>query len=329
MYKTGKTAAIIVLLVFLVSSLGFSQTELKHLQERAENFSDALAKSLPFNAALGLNWSDAYIGKLIPGAPPHFGIGASFGVTTIDMAAANDLAEALGFNIPFDTKKLMLPVYAGEVRLGGLFLPFDIGVKAGVLPPVGLWRSGINTSYTLIGADIRYVLTEGGAILPKISLGAGFTCLKGGLETSVGGVQSYDIGGGKTLNVNSPDVHLFWNTKALDFKVQLSKPFFIITPYLGIGASCAWSEAGYEAEAPVTVSGGSLSDAYSYLSARGISGMNIGANKLSSTLETSGFSVRAFGGLSVNFAAFKLDLTGMYNFRDSNYGVSFGARFQL
>jgi hypothetical protein len=323
--RKRKTAAIIVLLMFMVSSLAFSQTDLEGLQKAAGDFSDALAKSLPFNAALGLNWSDAYIGKFFPSAPPHFGVGGSFGFTTIDMAAANDLAEALGFSIPYDTKKLILPAYAGEARLGGLFLPFDVGIKAGFLPPVGLWgNSDVKTSYTMVGADIRYALTEGGVILPKISLGVGFTYLKGGLEASVGSSQVYTFPSG-SVTVDSPDVNLFWSTKALDFKVQLSKSFFIITPYLGIGASYAWSEAGYEAEAPINVAG----DPHTYLAANGLEDIDAGGNKLSSTIKVKGFSARAFGGLSVNLAVFKLDLTGMYNFRDSNYGLSFGARFQL
>jgi hypothetical protein len=165
--------------------------------------------------------------------------------------------------------------------------------------------------------------------MPKISLGAGFNYLRGGLGASVGKPLSYSIGGGRTLNVINPDTNLFWNTKVLDVKLQLSKSVFIITPYLGIGASYAWSEAGYEAEAPVTVSGGSLSDAQAYLADNGVKGMNIGADKISSTINMNGFSIRAFGGLSVNLVMFKLDLTGMYNFRDRNYGFSFGARFQL
>jgi hypothetical protein len=323
MFKIGKIAVIAVVLVSLVSSLAFS-LDLNDLQKQAENFSESLAISLPFNASLGLNWSDAYIGKLIPGVPPHFGVGASFGFTTIDMAAADGLAKALGFSIPFDGKKLILPIYAGEARVGGLFLPFDLGIKAGVLPSVELWGSDVKTNYTLIGADIRYALTEGGVILPGISVGLGFNYLKGGLEASVGDKQIYNIGGTQTIEIDKPNVNLFWSTKVLDFKVQLSKSIVIITPYLGVGVSYAWSEAGYEAEAPVTVPGGALSDAQAY-----IDGMNIDGNKLSSTIKVDGLSVRAFGGLSVNLVVFKLDLTGLYNFRDSNYGASFGARFQL
>ncbi|MDR1862692.1 MAG: hypothetical protein LBQ67_02105 [Treponema sp.] len=327
MSKRKKIAMAAILLVSLVSSSAFSQTELKHLQKRMEDFSDSLAKSLPFNASIGLNWSDAYIGKFFPGVPPHLGIGASFGFTTIDMAAADHLAEALGFNIPFDTEKLMLPVYAGEIRLGGFFLPFDIGVKAGVLQPVELWGSSINTSHTLFGTEVRYALTEGGVILPKISLGVGFNYLKGGLEASVGQDVTYNIGGTNTIAIHRPDVNLFWNTLALDFKVQVSKSLLIVTPYIGLGASYAWSEAGYEAKAQTPINqGGNVQD---YLTANGLGDMDITGNKISSTIKVNGFSARAFGGLSLNLAILKLDLTGLYNFRDSNYGFSFGVRFQL
>jgi hypothetical protein len=321
MRKTGKTAAIIMLLVFLVSSAAFA-LDLKDLQGVADDFSDSLAKSLPFNASLGLNWSDAYIGKLIPSAPPHFGVGGSFGFTTIDMDEADGLAKALGFSIPFDTEKLILPAYTGEARLGGLFLPFDIGIKAGVLPPVGLWGSDVKMNYTMFGVDIRYALIEDGIILPAISLGAGFTYLGGGLEASVGDSKIYYING-NPITIDKPDVNLFWSTKALDFKVQVSKSFFIITPYLGLGASYAWSEAGYEAEAPISGLTPAGKTAAKEL------GVDLDETKLSSTIEANGFSFRTFGGLSVNLLVFKLDLTGMYNFLDSNYGLSFGARFQL
>jgi hypothetical protein len=126
------------------------------------------------------------------------------------------------------------------------------------------------------------------------------------------------------VKIGQSDVNLFWNTKAIDLKVQLSKSIFIITPYLGLGASYAWSEAGYE-----TSLSGSLDAAKTYLAANGLGDMDIDGNKLSSTIKVNGFSLRTFGGMSVNLAVFKLDLTGMYNFLDSNYGLSFGARFQL
>jgi hypothetical protein len=330
MRKSGKIGIVALLLVFLVSSLAFSQNKaLSDLQKNVENFSDALAKSLPFTASLGLNWSDAYIGKFLPSVPPHFGVGGSVGFTTIDMTAARDLAKSLGADIDLDMGKLPLPGYAAEGRLGGFFLPFDIGFKFGYLPPVGLLGSGVDMNYTMVGGDIRYELIEGGVLLPKISIGVGLNYLKGGIGTKVGNDITYDFGP-DSMTIHSPDVDLMWNTVALDFKVQVSKSFLIVTPYLGLGAGYAWSEAGYEINSNITYSAGkSAEDVKNYLAASGLQGMDFDGNKISSIAEVSGFSVRAFGGLSLNFTVFKLDLTGLYNFRDSNYGASLGARFQL
>jgi hypothetical protein len=131
--------------------------------------------------------------------------------------------------------------------------------------------------------------------------------------------MTYDFGLSNSITVQKPDVNLFWKTFALDFKIQLSKSILIVTPYLGLGATYAWSEAGYEAKAPVS---GNTNLAQ-------VGGMDITDNKISSTIEVNGFSARAFGGLSFNIMVLKLDLTGLYNFRDSNYGASLGARFQL
>jgi hypothetical protein len=326
MKKTGKTGIVALVLVFLVSLQAFPQNKtMSGLQKSASKFSDAMVESLPFNASLGLNWSDAYIGKIFPGAPPHFGIGVSAGFTTIDMSAAEDLAKNLGFGIDLDMAKLPLPAYAAEGRIGGFFLPFDIGFKYGYLPPVGLLGTGVDMNYTMVGGDIRYAITEGGVIMPVISVGVGLNYLSGGIGTKVGGAQSYTFdNGAKTLNINAPEVDLMWKTLALDFKVQASKTFFILTPYLGLGATYAWSEAGYEAKGTIT---GDLSDAKADSTFKDID-FN-GTKKMSSITEESGFGIRAFGGLSLKLAVIKLDLTGLYNFMDGNYGASFGVRFQL
>ncbi len=49
----------------------------------------------------------------------------------------------------------------------------------------------------------------------------------------------------------------------------------------------------------------------------------------SSEAEFSGWSFRVFGGMSINLALFKIDVTGMYNFIDKNYGISLGTRLQI
>ena len=332
MRKQIKTGIIVVFLIAGVTFSGFSQTfpDLKDLQKGVAAFSEDIAKSLPFNSSLGLNWSDAYIGKFFPSVPPHFGVGASFGFTTMKLPMLDTLAGYFGLDVPISIDRMFIPAYTGEARLGGLFLPFDVGFKIGYIPPVPLWGSSVDLNYLLVGADLRYALVKGNVILPKISLGIGVNYLKGGIGASVGGSYSfeYEDGGGtpQTISISSPEVNFEWESTSIDFKAQISKSFIIITPYAGLGASYAWSKAGYTVDANIT---GDTDEAKQYLKGLGLDTIAFTGAGMSSIIKNGGFNFRAFGGISLNIAVVKFDFTALYSFLDANFGGSFGVRFQL
>ena len=96
----NKRIKIVILAIFLIISIsfsGFAQAPeglpLSGLKQQTEKFSEELARTLPFNASLGLNWSSAYVGKFFPNVPPHFGAGVSFGITTFELSAMSGLAQ--------------------------------------------------------------------------------------------------------------------------------------------------------------------------------------------------------------------------------------------
>ena len=328
-----------ILMIFLTLGIAFSGfaeiPDFSQLQKGVDDFSKDLAKSLPFNSALGLNWSDAYVGKLFPSLPPHFGVGVSFGITTMDLPVMKTLAGYLGYKIPFGISKLAFPAYSAEARMGGIFLPFDVGFKIGYLPRLGMWGSSTNMDYLNVGGDLRYALLD--FKLLKLSLGMGVNYLKGSINGKAGSDQDINFGfGGPTdsIRLEKPDVELQWKTVSLDFKTQVSASLVIFTPYLGLGWSYAWSSAGYSVDSKVTRSGSSLTpsdleDINGYLRGQGLKEINGDHAGISSIIKNKDFNVRAFGGVSFNMMAFKFDLTGLYSFRDSNYGASLGFRFQL
>ena len=328
MKKQTKVSIIAIILVLGISAAGFAQfPSLQKLQENVDDFSGELAKALPFNSALGLNWSDAYIGKLIPSIPPHFGIGASFGITTMNLPIMNTLMENFGYSIPFDIGKMILPAYAAEARIGGLFLPFDIGAKFGYLPKLGVWGKNLDFDYMLAGADIRFKLVD--LKLVKLSLGAGVNYLRGSIGASIGSIPEITFNGTDSILIADPEIRLKWQTTSLDFKAQVSFHFLIITPYAGLGASVAWSKAGYSVDANIdTDTVGGLQDAIDYINSQGYD-IDISDTGMESIIKNHAFSIRAFGGLSLNLALFRIDVTGLYSFRDKNFGASVGLRFQL
>ncbi|MDR0643666.1 MAG: hypothetical protein LBG05_01950 [Treponema sp.] len=319
----------IAAITLTVAFNGFSD-DLADLQKNVDTFSAKLAASLPFNASMGLNWSDAYIGKLL-GVPPHFGIGASGGFTTLNSVAFGDLLDNFGLSIPID--QMLIPAYVVEGRLGGLFLPFDIGVKFGALPQVD-FGDRLKIDYLLAGADIRFAVMEGNVVLPKISVGIGFNFLKSSLTAPLGSGVSFNTDG-KSLELTQPEATFSWETKSIDIKAQISKSFLIITPYAGLGASYAWSNAGYSVESRLKYGGEYIDNAdieeiKDSLSSAGVPGLDkLSPTGFSSIIDTTGWAFRAFAGVSLNVLIMKFDLTGMYNFMDSNYGVTLGIRAQI
>ena len=328
MTKQTKVRFLVFILIFGISVSGFAQSwpSLDDVQKKVDDFSWELAKSLPLNSSLGLNWSDAYIGKFFPSVPPHFGIGGSFGITTMNLSGINTLMDYFGYSMPFNIGKLILPAYAAEARIGGLLLPFDVGVKFGYLPPVGLWGQNLDMDYLLVGGDIRYKLLD--LKLIKLSVGVGVNYLRGGIGGKVGSDQQIDYGSG-SITLEKPEVKLKWDTVSVDFKTQVSFSLLLLTPYAGIAASYARSSAGYSIDAPVQYSSGDMQDVIDYIDSTGLLGMKLSDTGISSSVKNSAFGFRAFGGVSFNFVVFKLDFTGLYSFRDSNFGGSLGFRFQL
>jgi hypothetical protein len=129
-------------------------------------FADGVASSLPFNAAIGLQWADAYIGNF-----PYFGVNSTIGITFIPLEAVDDIAAAFGIDFmslyPGTVGSLGMPFpgWCMDARIGGFGLPFDIGIKAGYLPE----QSAI--SYLLVGADFRYGIIIEDEVTPGVSVG--------------------------------------------------------------------------------------------------------------------------------------------------------------
>jgi len=337
-----KTALLCLLLCLLISVPGFSDIgfSIDALQATMESFANELALSLPFNSTMGLNWADAHIGQIIDKDPPffHFGAGFSAGFTTMEIGSFGKLIDFFAPALPswvLGFGGFPLPGYALEGRVGGIILPFDVGVKFGMMPIKS--EAFKKLDYTLAGFDVRYRLLEDKGALPGISVGVGYSYLKGGLGMTAGEDKSmeypYPLPGNadntQTLTLKAPELDLFWETSSLDFKVQISKKLLIITPYLGFGASNGWSKAGYGVTTEVEDTSGTvdMDRLQAIMDSFGLDGFNM--NGFGSSSEFTGWSFRLYGGLSFNLPFFRIELTGLYNFMDKKYGATVGARFQM
>jgi len=332
-----KSVAILTLgLAFTVPSAFTQAVDISDITTSMDKFAEVLAPALPLNSAIGLNWSNAYIGQLL-GIPPHFGVGTVVGATTIEAKSFGTLLGQLGYSA-FDLGVIPIPVAAVEARIGGFFLPFDLGLKVGFIPEsVGTslknLAGGLDVDYLLAGADIRYALLKGNILLPTVSLGVGFNYMKGGLGTTVGEDQSFtytnpaNSAESWTIVATKPKVGLTWETQSLDVKAQISKGFLIFTPYLGAGASYSTSSAGYYVTSDISGFDDSLIQA---LEDAGQTVPDFSATGIKSTKTIENvLSARVFGGLSLNILVLRLDFSVLYNVMNGSYGGSVGARIQL
>ena len=327
---------LLFLLCLLVLAPVFSAPiDIGDLEKTMTSFATELALSLPFNSAMGLNWADAHIKNF-----PHFGVGFSIGFTTMEVESFNKLVDYFSPALPswvLGFGGFPLPGYAVEGRIGGFYLPFDVGLKFGILPIQPKNFDFEKLEYFLIGGDIRYAVLEEKELVPCISIGIGFSYLKGGLGMNAGDDTSIEYPSvdmatmtptTETLTLGAPKLSLDWATSSLDFKAQISKTFVIFTPYLGFGASSGWSEAEYSVKTKIQDSGGNIDKLKQVMKDFGLDNFSLDGFGASSGVKN-GWSYRLYGGFAFTAALLRIELTGLYNIRDNNYGATIGMRVQI
>jgi hypothetical protein len=156
--------------------------------------------------------------------------------------------------------------------------------------------------------------------------------MSGGIGQKVGQEIIYDYidpinSSSEKITVKQPDVSVYWSTTTIDLKTQASMSFLFFTPYIGLGASHGTSKAGYKIKTTVTDTGNHIGTASNFFEQFGID--DITQKGFSSEIKDGGWSFRTYGGISFNLALVRIDLTGLYNFVDKNYGATLGLRLQF
>ena len=327
----------VVMLVLAVVSGGtvFAQTDIAGLEEfegAFSGFSEEFAKSLPMHSTIGLNWSDAYVGQLLP--VPSFGVGITAGATEIPLSVFEDLSSDLattgGDLGDLPSVGILLPGYAFDARVGGLVLPFDVGLKFGTIGSLEL--GDVEAEYTNFGVDVRYAVLDGG-VLPKVSVGVGYNYLAGRVATPLGfgntTLASVDAADGNSYDVvlSDPQLDFDWTANVFDVKAQVSKSFLIVEPHFGLGADFGSAETNTGLTSDVSIDGAPSGITVDDLES--VAGVTIGDQGISLGSDVSTFSLRAFGGMSLNLTVLRFDLGVMYNLTSGSLGGTLGARFQI
>ncbi len=307
-----------------------------------QSFSDRVANSLPVSATIGLNWSPAYIGQF-----PHFGVGVSLGGMFLPYETIEPIVGPGGLNIEssipqqLKTYGVPFPTIAAGARLGGFGLPFDLGFKLGAIPESAkeLFSDSMTVDFFLIGGDVRLPVVKGKGLVPTVSIGGGYTFLRGRVGITSIPNQTIDLSaemvpylGGTThqLVFSDPDLTFNWDTHTIEAKAQASWNALIFTPGIGIGAAYGISNAGGGLSSTIvynTDSGATFSDLQNAMQSAGYAVPSLNSFDVSSA--ANGWSFWVFGGTAINIFFIKVDLSAMYNFLNGDYGGSVNVRLQL
>ena len=336
----------LILLVLLVVPLSAQLTNYEDFADGFVAFADSIAEELPFNTAIGLNWADAYIGNL-----PHFGFGVTLGVTLVPFDTFAEAMQPLGVDLQSAMGNELsgfgfpLPGAVLDARIGGLFLPFDIGFKIGYIPEEvkGFLPKNMNLDYLMVGGDIRYAILEEKGWLPDVSIGIGYTYMRGSvaIQGILGGNQQIDeVQYGPlptdvyTIELQDPDVFLDWQASTIDLKLQVSKNLLILTPFIGIGAAYGESTAGGGLQSDVLIGGVPITPAQiqqikDYYDLIGEPIPDLSTKGIIVTSDAKGWAYRVFGGIGLSVFVLRLNLNGMYNLTSGALGASINGSIQF
>lgn len=331
---------ILISMMVLAAAAGAWGQTLADFQAGFTTFSADMASTLSYNATVGNNWSDGYIGGF-----PHFGVGLAVGMTAVPASSIESLFTAMTVTMPDSLKTFGLPVPAAALsaKLGGLILPFDVGLKAMVLPSSvasGLSASGVTADYSLIGGNIRFAVLKENNLLPDVSIGAGYNRLTGSVGVDVpAGAQTYSFTDPRdslthTIETSNPSLSLDWATNSFDFTLQVSKSLLFLRPYAGLGYSMGKSTVNGGLKSTITYDGSPMTQAdidavNQALAASGQATAAISADGILFNAEDSSPVLRIYGGLSFEILVIKLDTTVTYVPATKSLGASAMVRLQL
>lgn len=285
-------------------------------------------------------WPEAYIGNFLPSVPPHFGAGASLATTFISTDALSDSVDAIvntmqasgvaGFSIP---KYLPLPSYSFNARLGGFFLPFDMGVFGSFADINGMKFSDVSLSYKefTIGTDARYAVLEGNAILPKISLGVGYIYSRQTLGVDISenynGTYVYDGTNSITGTVaSSSTAGITVNMNTIYFQAQVSKKLLFMIPYAGARAVFTSFSNTYDYSSTVNSTGTDSSTSAQETKTTTTSGSG---SQSSNLFDFSRIQPQLFAGIGFNAPFSQFSLNVCFNPRNMLWSGSLSAFFKM
>lgn len=289
---------ILIMMTLILATSVFAQSfDSAPVKEGLQDFIEDLADTVPVASTMSNVWADGYVGQLLS-IPPHFGVGASAGITKMDITGIKKAAKSLGIDATDNlSDNFVFPVASIDAVIGGLFLPFDLsGSFISMNEPFELGKA-LQFKMNAFNLKVRIPILKQNIILPNLSVGFGFAQSSGEISARLNSeVKTFCTASFKS-SIYSADV-------------QLSKSIVFLTPYVGARVLASKSENSWEYSYQV---GGIYEDSASGTYAN---------NDLN-------LAYQVYGGVSFNILVLKLNVNAGYDFKSSNWSAGIGAQIKL
>ena len=222
-------AALLMIAIALTAATAVDQDV---LDERLGDFANEIADFMP-RVSTGTNyWADAHIGNILPlSGLPHLGAGFSASAALIPTQFVQTFSDA--FTTGADWESFPFPALSVDARVGGIILPFDLGVHVMTLNDFEQDFFGFTVeieSCLSYGADVRFAILQEGVVLPALSIGVGYTHTEGDFKVSSENLIPNFSGTSKVATRIDYSADIFSAT------AQISKKILFLTPFAGAKA---------------------------------------------------------------------------------------------
>lgn len=256
------------------------------INDGLDDFAGELGIAVPQAAVQQNVYADAFIGKVFPSVPPHFAVGFNAGLTHINTEGLADAADKLGISDIEDN--YYFPVMNADLRIGGVFLPFDVGFSFMKLNSLetSAFGSDITVDFFTIAADVRYAILEDGLVKPGLSVGAGYSYNSG----------SFEIGN------DDAEASVDYKVHTMYVQAQISKSLNIpvvkigFTPFVGVRAVLSKYDNDYDWKVKNSTA----------VQAANLASVAVSGSGSNSQSTFGNFQPQLYGGLGFNFMVVQL-----------------------
>lgn len=256
------------------------------INDGLDDFAGELGIAVPQAAVQQNIYADAFIGKVFPSVPPHFAVGFNTGVTHINTEGLSNAAEKLGISDIEDN--YYFPVMNADLRIGGAFLPFDVGFSFMKLNSLetSAFGSDITVDFFTIAADVRYAILEDGLVKPGLSVGAGYSYNSG----------SFEIGNDDAAASVDYKVHTMYVSAQISKSLNIPVVKIGFTPFVGVRAVLSKYDNDYDWKIKNSIA----------LAAANVANVAISGSGNNSQSTFGNFQPQLYGGLGFNFMVVQL-----------------------